>query len=166
MIDQVRLFVLPAAFALLPLPMRSIEATALLLAIGLQESRFELRRQVGGGPARGFWQFEVPGVREVLTHPQTIVPIGQVVDTLRYGTAADEAVYLQRAIGDNDTLAACFARCLLWTLPEKLPEPDQAVVAWSQYRRTWRPGKPRVETWRENYAAGWTLAREIRSTTD
>lgn len=166
MIDQVRNFVLPAAFALLPLPMRSIEATALLLAIGLQESRFEARHQVGGGPACGFWEFEVPGVREVLTHPQTRGPITQALGVLRYGSAADEAVYLQKALTHNDVLAACFARCLLWTLPEKLPEPDEAVVAWSQYRRTWHPGTPRVETWRENYAAGWTLAREIRSTND
>lgn len=165
MIDQVRSFVLPAAFALLPFPMRSIEATALLLAIGLQESKFESRHQIGGGPARGFWQFELPSVREVLTNPHAIA-ISDVLETLRYSAAADDAVFLQRALTDNDVLAACFARCLLWTLPEKLPEPDQAVVAWSQYRRTWRPGQPRVETWRENYAAGWTLAREIRTTND
>jgi hypothetical protein len=164
MIDQIRSFILPAAFALLPLPMRSIEATAFLLAIGLQESQFEVRFQ-HGGPARGFWQFEIAGVRGVLEHPQTIVPIGEACETLRYPHTL-EAVDLHLALTHNDILAACFARCLLWTLPEKLPEPDQAVVAWSQYRRTWRPGTPRVEMWRENYAAGWTLAREIRTTND
>ena len=39
---------------------RSTAADVLLLAIGLQESRFEHRQQIGG-PARSFWQFERGG---------------------------------------------------------------------------------------------------------
>src|SRR5690606_38643231 len=59
------------AYALLPSRMDSDRATVMLLAIGLQESRFEHRRQIKG-PARGFWQFERGrGVRGVLTHPAT-----------------------------------------------------------------------------------------------
>ncbi len=45
------------------------EGRLMLLAIGLQESRFEHRRQLGNGPARGFWQFEAGGgVKGVMTH--------------------------------------------------------------------------------------------------
>src|SRR5690606_35531315 len=56
------------AYALLPSRMDSDRATVMLLAIGLQESRFEHRRQIKG-PARGFWQFERGGgVRGVMTH--------------------------------------------------------------------------------------------------
>jgi len=45
------------ALALLPAAMDTQAARVMLLAIGLQESRFLHRRQIGG-PARGFWQFE------------------------------------------------------------------------------------------------------------
>ena len=48
--------ILDPAAKLLP-GMDSAKARVMLLAIGLQESRFEHRRQIGG-PARGFWQFE------------------------------------------------------------------------------------------------------------
>ncbi|MCV6902125.1 MAG: hypothetical protein NTT76_05400, partial [Achromobacter xylosoxidans] len=45
------------ALALLPAGMDTQAAHVMLLAIGLQESRFTHRQQIGG-PARGFWQFE------------------------------------------------------------------------------------------------------------
>nr|WP_316904517.1 hypothetical protein [Ralstonia mannitolilytica] len=54
--DVVKTAIEPA-LAILPSAMDTREARVMLLAIGLQESRFMLRRQVGG-PARGFWQFE------------------------------------------------------------------------------------------------------------
>ena len=44
------------ALALLPSAMDTPQAHCMLLAIGLQESRFVHRRQIGG-PACGFWQF-------------------------------------------------------------------------------------------------------------
>ena len=57
--------------ALLPKQMSSPAAIAMLLTIGLQESKFIYRRQVGG-PARGFYQFEqMGGVAGVLHHYQT-----------------------------------------------------------------------------------------------
>lgn len=46
------------AFGILPVAMDTPQARVELLAIGLQESRFEHRRQMGNGSARGFWQFE------------------------------------------------------------------------------------------------------------
>src|SRR5688572_12878990 len=58
-IDYVHRLVIPAAYDLLPLHMASVEATAMLLAVGWQESdSFRARAQYEGGPARGFWQFE------------------------------------------------------------------------------------------------------------
>lgn len=161
-VDYVRTGVLPAAFALLPGAMASVEAAAFLLAIGLQESAFDARYQ-HKGPARGFWQFEIAGVRGVLEHPRTIVPIGKALTTLCYPSTLEPVEY-QAALTDNDTLAACFARCLLWTLPEALPGPDEAPLAWRQYRRAWRPGTPRPETWQANYTAAWTLVRTSEET--
>ena len=67
MIGHILAHTLPAAYSLLPAEMESAEATALLLSIGLQESQFTHRRQVGG-PARGFYQFELSGVQGVLRH--------------------------------------------------------------------------------------------------
>ncbi len=56
-LDQITDHALRPAMALLPARMDTSEARCMLLAIGLQESRFVHRRQIGG-PARGFWQFE------------------------------------------------------------------------------------------------------------
>lgn len=147
-------FTIPAALALLPPTMTSPEAQAMLLAIGFQESRFATRRQIGG-PARGFWQFELAGgVAGVLTHPVTKPTIDHVLDELRYPPAAS-ACY--DAIEHNDVLAAIFARLLLYTAPARLPGPYDADRAWRIYEDTWRPGKPHHESWVNSYARAWAL---------
>lgn len=153
MIELVHRYVLPAAYEVLPPKMQSPEATALLLAIGLQESRFEQRRQQYG-PARGLWQFEVGGVRGVLEHPRTRVPIQKAIVALCYGTLIDEHE-LQPTLEHNDILAACFARCLLWALPGVLPLAGQTDEAWHTYVRTWRPGKPHRAGWNAYYREAW-----------
>lgn len=155
MIEVVRDYVLPAAFALLPEKWNTPEATALLLAIGLQESRFEHRRQLGG-PARGFWQFERAGVRGVMQHEAVLDDIDRAVNALRYSPTAD-VVDLHGALEHNDVLAACFARALLWTLPYALPAPDAPAHGWDCYRNAWRPGKPHRETWDAHFARAWAL---------
>lgn len=154
MIDLVRAFILPAAYAVLPLPMASDRATALLLAIGLQESRFIERRQMHG-PARGFWQFEVAGVRGVLEHPRSQLPIAQALRALRYDHTL-EAEQLQPLLEHNDVLAACFARCLLWTSPLPLPDVDAPAAAWLTYFSVWQPGRPRRAAWDAHFADAWS----------
>lgn len=158
MIEHARYYTIPAALSLLPAPMRGDEATALLLAIGLQESRFLLRRQLGG-PARGFWQFETNGVRAVLNHERTVAPITLALEQLRYDARSD-AAFVLFALEDNDVLAAVFARCLLWTLPDPLPGPLDTVAAWDQYIAAWRPGQPRRASWDTFYAQAWALTRQ------
>ena len=87
-LDQIMDDAVRPAMALLPARMDTPEADCMLLAIGLQESRFVHRRQIGG-PARGFWQFEKGtrviggsggGWREVLgsgmVHPKVIEACG------------------------------------------------------------------------------------------
>lgn len=158
MIEHARYYTIPAALSLLPPHMRGDRATAMLLAIGLQESRFLLRRQTGG-PARGFWQFETAGIAGVLHHEQTANVIGAVLDHLRYNSH-DEAPYVLFAVEDNDVLAAAFARCLLYTLPSQLPGEADAADGWDQYIAGWRPGRPRRESWDAFYAQAWALTRE------
>jgi hypothetical protein len=148
--------VLPAAYALLPRRMESPAATAMLLSIALQESKCVSRRQVGGGPARGFWQFEKGGgVAGVITHHTSRPIIGPILGALSYGVSVDAAY---AALEHNDVLAACFARCLLWTLPHELPFADDPADGWGQYVEAWRPGKPHPETWAEYYRLAWSLA--------
>lgn len=149
--------IVPAALSLLPPKMRSSRATAMLLAIGLQESRFTFRRQVNG-PARGFWQFEEDGgVRGVLDHGATRPVILPILETLRYGMRASDCY---EAIMHNDVLACIFARLLLWTDPLTLPMSDDEGRGWLIYRNAWRPGRPIRESWPVCFAQAWDYLLE------
>lgn len=141
------------ALSIMGLPMKP-EATVLLLAIGLQESRFTARRQLVGkpplpiGPAKSYWQGEEGGgmVQGVRTHKasrdyaaklyasQKVVPINRAI---------------WNAIEHNDVLAAGLARLLLLTDPNPLPDVDDEAGAWTYYVKCWRPGKPHAPTWPE-----------------
>lgn len=141
------------AMRILPADMDSPAARGLLIAIALQESRLVYRRQIHG-PARGFWMFEVAGVRGVLTHPRSKPLIMQALRTLQYDHTM-EAAALQPLLEHNDVLAACFARCLLWTSPLALPELGAPAAAWFVYFSLWRPGRPRRDTWDAYYRQAW-----------
>lgn len=159
MIDLVSSFVLPAAMRVLGERYDSPEARAMLLAIGLQESRFQHRAQVRG-PARGFWQFERGGgVEGVLLHPQTSARALETLTTLRYHrvgeSLAETTGRVHAVLEHNDILAAAFARLLLWTLPTRLPRRDQPGIGWYQYVDAWRPGKPHRATWDAFFAEAW-----------
>jgi hypothetical protein len=155
MIDHIQRYTIPAAYALLPPEMESDHATAMLLAIGLQESGFLYRAQAHGGPARGFWQFEVGGIAGVLRHARTREPLYAALTALRYDGLSDRIASCYKIVEHSDTLAAVFARCLLWTLPLALPSEDEPDRAWLQYLDAWRPGKPRRETWDAWYRVAW-----------
>lgn len=132
-----------AALELLPAAMDSAPARVMLLAIGLQESGLQLRRQMGNGPARGLWQFEKGGgVRGVLTHDSTFAHARSLCEA-RGVQIAPAPIW--NAMEADDILAAGFARLLLWSDPKPLPE--DAGGGWNLYLRTWRPGKPHPETW-------------------
>lgn len=136
------------ALALLPAKMDTPAARVMLLAIGLQESRFIHRRQING-PARGFWQFERGGgVVGVLTHSASAALARQVCEA-RGVAPTSPAVYAQ--LESDDVLAAAFARLLLWTDPGRLPAVDDSKGGWDLYARTWRPGKPHPQTWADLY---------------
>jgi hypothetical protein len=153
MVALVVAHVIPATLALLPVPLRSLEAQAMLVAIGLQESRFLERHQRPNGPAVGFWQFERAGVRGVLSHKDSKALIASVLLDLRYKERAFSV--LCGAVEHNDILACAFARLLLWTDPDPLPGREAGEVAWNIYLRTWRPGRPHSETWPSLYREAW-----------
>jgi hypothetical protein len=145
------------ALHLLPKQMSTPSAEAMLVTIGLQESRLAYRRQIGG-PARSLFQFEVTGVAGVLTHQASSPLIHDVLSALSYPPNLWTPEECHKAIEHNDVLAAAFARCLLWTLPSALPKEDESHGAWLQYIKAWRPGRPHRATWDAFYEEGWQCA--------
>lgn len=128
---------------LLPEKMDTPEARVMMLAIGMQESRFIHRKQING-PARGFFQFEEGGgVRGVLKHPSTKRIIQDVI--FKLGIPAEECY---NCLAEDDDLAAAFCRLLLYTHPKVLPSLNSDPgESWQYYLDTWRPGKPKRDTW-------------------
>lgn len=126
------------AYAELPASMRTREATAMLLAIGLQESAFRYRRQIKG-PARGFWQFEFGGgFRGVLHHHATQHHALMLGDSRGYAHMTEPEQF--ERLEYDDVFAAGIARLLLWTDPHALPALHDADGAFGYYLRNWRPG--------------------------
>lgn len=142
--------IIPQAYEMLDPRMRSTEATGMLLTIGLQESALIYRRQIGG-PAMGLWQFESGGGwKGVLNHAATA---NEAANLLKFFGYAGDPGY--EVLAENDVLACCFARLLLWTHPLTLPERGQFDYAWKYYLNLWRPGKPHPETWDGYYRQAW-----------
>lgn len=143
------LHLIDCALVRLPTKMTSPQAKVMLLAIALQESELKARRQHGGGPARGFWQFEVNGVRGVMKHDASLAQARLALVELNYKDLVNDPSGVYLRLEDNDLLAATFARLLLWTLPQALA--DGEAEGWLQYMLAWRPGKPRKEAWPANF---------------
>ncbi len=137
------------ALSILPAQMDTPEARVMLLSIGLQESRFQYRQQIGG-PARGFWQCEQGtqksrgGIWGFYLHPASRYWMSVLCQAR--GVAFDP-VAIYSAIDTDDVLAAGVARLGLFTDPQSLPAVSDATGSWSLYQRVWRPGKPHPDTW-------------------
>ncbi|MFC0708589.1 hypothetical protein [Azorhizophilus paspali] len=157
-LSEIRAAAIAPALALLPGRMNSPQAEAMLLAIGLQESAFRHRHQIGG-PAHGYWMFERAGVLGVLVHPQSR-PHALAVCEARGVEASASAAHA--ALKHDDVLAAGIARLLLWTDPAPLPAVGEMARSWDLYVRTWRPGKPHRNRWDACYAQAMdALAGEL-----
>lgn len=134
------------------------EARRFLLAIALQESALAHRRQVTAsgaeaGPAASFWQFEQGGgCRGVLQHHSSKKHMKWVCEEYNVEQTPQG---LWEAMRYNDVVAACAARLLIYTLPDKLPTTPEE--GWRQYLSAWRPGKPHPSKW----AACWDLADRV-----
>jgi len=142
-----------ATVSLLPPRLDSPEAKAMMIAIAMQESRWDERRQIGG-PARGFFQFELAGVRGVLNHKTSQPIICSVLDRLDYDY---QPMTSFEAITHNDVLAFSYARCLLWTLPDPLPLRGEAGEGYRQYIESWRPGRPHRASWNKFFNDAWAI---------
>lgn len=130
------------ALSLLPVTLASPDAVRMLVAIAIQESNLLHRKQVVG-PARGWWQFEVNGVRGVMKHNATSNYVRMILAELGY--AGMSATEVHQVVEHNDTIAGVLARLNLWWLPSALP--TEIEEGWNQYIEAWRPGKPHRHRW-------------------
>jgi hypothetical protein len=147
------------ALQLLPKSMDTPEARVMLLAIGLQESRFKHRAQIvnggGKGPARGYWQFERGskasrgGIWGLYLHRSSS---GYLSDLCKERDCAFDPFAIWGRIENDDTLAAGCARLMLYTHPKPLPKLGASNDAWIYYLELWRPGKPHQSSWPALYA--------------
>jgi hypothetical protein len=153
MIRQVRQFIIPAAFSILPVQMDSIAAKAMLIAIGLQESKLTHRRQVEG-PAKGLWQNEPNSIIALRTNSRTKAHVENVLSSLMYSTKLD-AHQIYDICEHNDILSCSLARLLLWAIPTHLPAPGDFDQSWGQYLAAWNPGQPNRARWNLSYTMAW-----------
>jgi hypothetical protein len=143
------------ALALLGAHTDTPEARVMLLASGLQESSFECRRQMGGGPACGYWQAELgrskppAGITGLWQHHTAHEPLRLLCHDR---DVSFDPKPIWQALETDDVLAAGVARLLLLCDPHPLPELGDEQGAWDTYIRCWRPGKPRPAAWPVNYA--------------
>lgn len=151
-LDAVLTNIVQPALAELPISMDTPGARVLLLATGLQESRFEHRRQMGNGPAASFWQMEKGGgIRGVMEHERsTALALNATRDMAFEWDVVSIWQIFQKPEGDR--LACIFARLLLFTDRRPLPVWDDVAGSWATYLRIWRPGKPHAETWAAYHA--------------
>ena len=133
----------------------TFESIRMLLAIGLQESGFRARVQMGGGPAHSFWQFEAGGgVKGIMTHPASTA---MLKDLCRQRGVEFSRTAIWEAMAKDDVLGAGAARLLLRTDPR--PMPVDGAAGWTVYNSVWRPGKPHPKRWPQHWADATEAAR-------
>jgi hypothetical protein len=148
---------LAPGLSLLPATFDTPAARALILAICLQESDLKHRRQQPHGTARSYAQFEPNGITGVFKHRRS----GELANRLCYDLdISPRTAAVHTAIEWSDLLCVGFSRLLLWTLPQRLPFPNEEENGYLQYLDAWRPGKPRYDDWPKNYALAWATVLE------
>lgn len=167
--DIAHQFLLPSVRGLFSPAWFSNEAQAMLLAIALQESDFTHRQQLIGhhrnwweslkGPAASFWQFEKIGLSGVLSRQSTR---SQALHILKIFGYPEDVNTIHQALAHNDLLAVCFARLLLYSIPDRLPFKHEAAEGWNQYLKAWRPGRPSPDRWAARWHEAWSIVEGAR----
>lgn len=75
----------------------------------------------------------------------------------RYSSVEQMTPIVLAACEHHDALSLGLGRLLIWTDPD--PIPRDAEAAWEVYRRLWRPGHPRHETWEDAWE--WPVAEAL-----
>lgn len=133
--DQIREYIIGPALDHLGL--RSDVADMLVFGTGVQESRYRFIRQLGGGPARGFWQMEPA------THADIYANFLAHRTALRakvMALAAQAPMPLHRQLESNALYAAAMCRVHYFRVKEPLPTSPGDYEGlgryWRQYYNT------------------------------
>lgn len=143
-------------------PFDTRDARLMLVAAGMQESRFEARDQGDPdvpGPARGLWQFEKIACRDFVERGHRRL---QHAVRCRRAIGVLEPMRLWWLIGEPrfDPVACLLARDALFRhVAEPLPQPGDVDEAWRQYVAAWKPGQRDRERWTRSYAASLEALR-------
>lgn len=141
--------------ALLPSYMTCDCSRVILMSIAGQETNWAARIQSGGGPAHGYWQFQIEGVNEVIEKQGPLA--NAVLKTLDIPITEAYA-----AVQYNDLVACVFARLLLWNDPAALPAWGDLAGSFGYYNRNWRPGKPDQTRWGPAYSSSMNAIQALR----
>lgn len=137
-----------AGLALLPEPLRTIDAKVQLYATSVQENPTRAPRQLikkDGklqpiGPAAGDYQFEKTGGIRGLVNFKSARLQQMLSEVCKARKVAVNVDALFDAIQVDPVLAAALARLLYFTDAAVLPKAGAEQYAWGVYLRTWRPG--------------------------
>ncbi|MCG8317469.1 MAG: hypothetical protein MI976_29980 [Pseudomonadales bacterium] len=119
------------------LKLSSAAAEELLLGTAVQESlNFTYRRQVGGGPARGYYQMEPATHDDIWNNYLKYRPdLAAIVDSFVHSNSVDR----YEALENNDEYASAMARVHYLRVPAALPAQGDLVGQanyWKQYYNT------------------------------
>lgn len=137
-----------AGLALLPEPLRTLDAKVQLYATSVQENPARAPRQLikkDGklqpiGPAAGDYQFEKTGGIRGLVNFKSARLQKMLSGVCKARKVAESVDALFDAIQVDPVLAAALARLLYYTDSGALPKAGAEQYAWAVYLRTWRPG--------------------------
>lgn len=130
------------------------ERAVLLVAIAIQESKLKYRKQMPTGPARSFWQIEHPAALDCIRRCRPVEEFW--MDKLGFSPADFASSRSSGAVAmQYSDLGACaVAAGILQLQPGRLPRVSNmhVDVAWFYYLKSWRPGKPRPDSWAKAYS--------------
>lgn len=120
----------------------SDDAITLVIATGLVESRFKYIRQLGTGPARGFFQCEPQTALDNNLHylkhrPKLMRKCAEstLVD-LKYWQTGDEKTW-SKILETNIAAGIVHCRLKYWRVPKKMPNTGEGMAKmWKDYYNT------------------------------
>lgn len=115
------------ALAALPAPLNTLSAQQGVLGIGLKESGYTYLKQLGSGPALGFWQMEPATHDDMWTNFIRYRPdMQKSLSALAGGQPSAQALVT------SPVYAAAMCRVHLFRQPDALPSAGDAA-AWAAY---------------------------------
>ena len=128
--------------------MWSPEAEKLLMMTAAMESNFDYVRQLGNGPARGFFQMEPATFEDLLqrlkNNPDRLTRLEYQIDPM-----LDFEQCLERDV----TVMVLSCRYLYAEVPERLPALSDDEGMWKYYKKYWNTRLG--DTTREEFFAAW-----------